>query len=618
MNKNFFITALLIMALLSAGCGIEGKNKNALSEQGKTGQTGTETTAKVSKSAKKKTFKARQEELLKKYSDMHIKLTVTDPGSDVYLPKKGGALYYRYGPSMLLEEDGGIGMYFAAPGNSGKELDWITYQHSDDGGKTWSDEKVVLSPTPLSRDELSVCDPDAFYHDGYYYIGYTSTLDATKQGIVNSVYLARSENPDGPFEKWDGSGWGGDPEPIIYYDGVWNGGGTGEPSFVILDDTIYVYCTRDAYDAENVRIKTTEVYTADISDDEWPGSLRFEGYAVDRTDTDMTKDPDADYIYSDSDSWDVAYLEEYGKFVALSTNRRFKNNSCLLYYESNDGINFERVSELNTNVCCGCHNSGIMADGEGHIRKGDQVKLGYAYDGKGNSSWGTWAARIAPVSVEVTRDIDRSEEEAENLKVSIDYGSRSTETYPFFITADSRVKTAYLGGSAINTSYAWIDLSRSSHMLNPSDMELSGYDESVISVKDGVITPVGEGLTSITIGYKGITRQIRMRVFPVDQLTYSRVMSVEDLFSPVEEYKVSLSGPYAVAIRPLMRYNDYTLSEITYTTLISRGLTFESQDPEICTVRADGLIMPVAAGETQVRVTCGSGLSYMVDVEVTD
>ena len=167
------------------------------------------------------------------YLDKSLKVTATDSGYDIFTPTEGTDWGYRYGPAILLNQDGSIDAWFASPGTkSGDEMDWFTYRHSDDGGKTWTDEKVVLYPTPGSLDYLSVCDPAVFYYEGYYYIGYTSTIDNTNGGLCNSTFLARSENPDGPFEKWNGNGWGGDPWPIIYYTGPGNGWGEGEPSFV--------------------------------------------------------------------------------------------------------------------------------------------------------------------------------------------------------------------------------------------------------------------------------------------------------------------------------------------------------------------------------------------------
>ena len=554
------------------------------------------------------------------YEDMHLKLSVTDEGVDAFSPRKGYSFDYRYGPSLLLDDNGGIDAYFASRGDTGNELDWITYKHSDDGGETWSEEKVVLCPTPLSRDELSVCDPDVFFYDGYYYMGYTATLDTTGQGIVNSVFLARSKNPDGPFEKWDGKGWSGDPEPVIYYDGVWNGWGTGEPSFVVLDDKLFVYSTRDAYDADNNRIKATEVHIADITDENWPAHLEFAGYAVIRTDT-VGEESEADYTYDDSDSWDVAYIEEYEKFVAISTNRRFANDSCLLYYESNDGVYFERVSELNTNVYCGCHNAGIMSDGMGHIKEGDPVKIGYAYNGSNSSSWGIWAARIAPVSVEITQYTDRSEDVAQNVKKPITYKGSDSGTWPACITAENNAKSVNAGGNDVTMYYAWIDNHRNSHALNPTDVDFSGYDENIISVEDGIITPLSEGMTSIAIAYEGVSRYIRFRVFPEgDSISADMAdrRSIRSLFSPTDKYIISLSRPFAVAVRPIIRRKDYSLCEVSFENIIYHGVVFESLDDSVCTIRADGLITPLSPGETRIRVSCKDGQRYTVPVTVLE
>ena len=104
-----------------------------------------------------------QEEPVNEYADKHIRLTVTDPGTDVFTPSTTCLPDYRYGPSMILNDDGSIDAWFSAPGDGSREFDWISYRHSDDGGTTWSDEKVAISPSPDSPDALSTCDPDVFY-----------------------------------------------------------------------------------------------------------------------------------------------------------------------------------------------------------------------------------------------------------------------------------------------------------------------------------------------------------------------------------------------------------------------------------------------------------------------
>ena len=119
----------------------------------------------------------------------HIRLTLKDAGADVFTPRDDGQQDYRYSPSLLYNDDGGIDVWFASPGDGEDEYDWVTYRHSDDGGSTWTDEKVVLSPSPNTPDSLSICDPDVFFYGGYYYIGYTSTINKNEKGLCNSVFI---------------------------------------------------------------------------------------------------------------------------------------------------------------------------------------------------------------------------------------------------------------------------------------------------------------------------------------------------------------------------------------------------------------------------------------------
>lgn len=583
--------------------------------------------------------------------EQHLHLKITDSGYDVFTPTRGVSFDYRYGPSVMLHDDGSMDAWFAIPGDGVHEMDWVTYRHSDDSGKTWSDEKVVISPTPGSKDELSICDPDVFYYDGYYYLGYTSTMDITKQGLCNSFYLARSPQPDGPFEKWDGAGWGGDPEPVIYYDGVWNGWGVGEPGFVLKDDTLYIYVTDDAYTYAYDRLRTTEVYKADILEPDWPARLSFAGYAIDRSDTDThtadatgtdkdagitdatgtdagtgtdidtDKDsvPPDDYVYCDCDSWDVAYVEEAEKFIAVCTNRRFTDDSCILYYESDDGIYFERVSELNTNVICGCHNCCIMSNESGHINAGDPVMIGYSYAGAGNSEWGTWATRFAPGEIELTDTVDRSEDKAENLKKAIEYKSPTTDPYPIIVTGEELSCYAMTGSSTFNLAFRWIDENKNRHGIKTSDIEFTDYDSQIISEKDGLVSPSSPGKTHIDIHYKNLSRKLCLYVLPADTTAGGRSISdITDLFSPADSYTLSISLPYATQIRPLVTFRDYSFAELSLEDIVSYGLSFTSSDTSVCEAGPDGMLIPLSAGDADIVVSCGEGLSYRVPVHVVE
>ena len=154
----------------------------------------------------------------------YLDVTILDDGVDIYSPfrRQGG---YRYGPSIIVNTDGSIDVWFSSMGAKG-EWDWITYRHSSNGGVTWTSEKKALCPTSGSADFYSTCDPGVVKVGDYYYIGYTSTTNAA--GLANNVFVARSKKTDGPYEKWNGSGWGGNPRPIVSYDGNITAYGAGE------------------------------------------------------------------------------------------------------------------------------------------------------------------------------------------------------------------------------------------------------------------------------------------------------------------------------------------------------------------------------------------------------
>ena len=540
-------------------------------------------------------------------ADKHVRLRLDGNGSDVFALWGTGKPDYRYGPSLMLSEDGGIDAWFASPGDGKKEYDWITYRHSDDGGKTWGDEKVVLSPTPNTADFKSVCDPDVFYYNGYYYMGYTATVN--KEGLCNNVFLARSHNPDGPYEKWDGNGWEGEPVPIVYFTGVDIAWGVGEPSFVVVDDKLYVYNTLDSFSDKYGWVRATEVRTADLTDPLWPADLKYEGISVYRNDcTDKN-----DYTYADSDSWDVAYLDDSHKFVALTTNRRFKDDSCLLYYESDDGINFERVSELNTDVYSGCHNCGLMSDPQGHIGKNDKKLIGYAYAGSGESKWGVWATRFVPVKIDYTDEPDREEDGSENLKQKIKIDESLLGKEPIMLVTDQLTYTTSVGSGPVGISYYLFSSYRSRSSVNADDIHFTKYDRNILEVSDGRLVPIKEGITTVGIEYKGLRRDISVRVMP-EEYDESQIMR----FYPIcKRYDITLNEPIIVKIRPMALFRNYEIHELSGYEINVNDIKFRSSDTSVCRVKKDGTLTPVKAGTSVISIE-GDGCRATIDVYVTD
>lgn len=307
--------------------------------------------------------------------DPHITIELEDDGYDIYVPSGRG---YRYGPSIIYYEDGTMDAWFAANG-SGGTWDWITYRHFD--GENWSDEEIVLKPTKNSKDHYSVCDPGVIYFDGYYYIGYTSTENATGGGVENCGYVARSENPNGPFEKWSGDCWGNNPQPIIIYDEGDGEYGAGEISFVVVDDVLYCY-----YSWINANNNYMKLMTAELSED-WPAHLIEKGIVLEKG--------------SSEDSCDVIYNDEYQRFVAFSMEYRFTDYASIAVYESEDGTSFTKIDSVGRHVENYAHNLGISKKPDGHVNLDDELIIGYAHSKSNRNIWGVWSTQFQKTKIKL-------------------------------------------------------------------------------------------------------------------------------------------------------------------------------------------------------------------------
>ncbi|MBR5033679.1 MAG: hypothetical protein IKX71_00055 [Bacteroidales bacterium] len=352
-------------------------------------------------------------------SQTGLTLKMPDTGDGLTIYTTTGNYKYRYGPSIIMNDDGTIDAWFSSPGTLGSRsgmADVFTWRRSSDGGQTWTAEQVVLEGTKNKEDAWSVCDPGAAHFDGYYYIAYTSTTNTTSdgglQGLENNCYIARGTSPSGPWQKWSGTGWGNDPKPIIkYMDGsTHNGGpsgkwGIGEPSIVVKDDTIYIYYT---YDAGSTPL--TKVATASRSNPNWPGALTFHGVAINKewlaSEHDgLTSDQG---LYKMYDSCDVKYVEDYDLFYAFHSSWRITASSRLSVWTSADGLTFTYLGSLQNKSFASIpwgydvddpdlipfiHNVGVSGDGLGHVNlsKTQYVSFGYSPVDATDRSHGAWS-----------------------------------------------------------------------------------------------------------------------------------------------------------------------------------------------------------------------------------
>lgn len=282
-----------------------------------------------------------------------------------YAPLKKG---YLYGPSIL--KNGEYEIWFSSPGNNSTEWDYIAYYHGY--LNNWSNKQIVLKPTKNSADRCSVCDPAIIFFNDYYYLAYTSTDNYGQNGMDNSAFVARAKSPDGPYEKWNGNGWGGNPEPIIEYTKEQTSWGIGEISFVVLNDKLYIYYTNISEDG-----MFTDLAIADISDN-WPSTINLIGHVNER---------------GISDSLDVAYDDKTEQFIGISIKRRMDTNAELTLFISEDGTEFEE--EASVRIDDYSHNAGIEKDLLGHINTENELLIGYAY----GSEWGKWNTKLAVVKI---------------------------------------------------------------------------------------------------------------------------------------------------------------------------------------------------------------------------
>lgn len=532
-------------------------------------------------------------ELVKPDPDKHINVTIdADTGYDIYqLPSILNA-GYRYGASIIDNGDGTLDAWFAMTGCGNAQWDWISYKHSEDGGKTWSEEKCVLQPTPDSYDHYSCCDPGVIYWNGYYYIGYTSTVNANM--CDNCIYVARSENPDGPFEKWNGSGWGGDkPQPIVFFtepQSIW---GYGEISFVELNGTLYMYYTLSSAGGHY-----TMVSTANALDENWPATMEYKGIAVGN---------------GSNDSLDVKYVEEYGKFLAICTDSRLSPDSYLAFYESNDGITFERVDIVKKNVYHYCHNSGMAGTKNGHITKDMNTFAAYAY----GPDWGVWNTRVQEFSLSLTDTIDLSEKNEQNIKATTERDQRDPESLDFVAISTKNDDVIYVNERANSVKldlYActtfqnqWIPLRKYA-----DEIKLYGYDENVVKAREGSLTMdlVGKGSTVVTAEFRGMITYVAIK-------TYNRTEST----GAVVGFVPFVTDTYLIDQTSLLSYNPQIKSIVSYddATWIEgwgaeHGITYE-YDTDKIRVSSEGVVYPVTAGTHEITVKC-AGFSYVAKITV--
>lgn len=523
----------------------------------------------------------------------HFKLSLPDTGKDVYMPRDTQTWGYRYGPTIMVEGDV-CRAWFASPGDC-FEADWFTYRESYDKGENWTDERVVLTPTPDSMDWFSVCDPSVFKYGKYYYIGYTSTIFANGGGVCNNGFVARSETPDGPFFKWTGEGWGeergdckwmGKPAPIIYYDEDWKHWGAGEFSFVVKDDVLYIYYTWMSKKIDGTGYSQTRVATADITCENWPLTIKDQGIAISRPS-------------GGNDSYDVVYCEELGKFISLSTDKRFSKDSFLSVAESDDGLRFERINDVRTNTCFMLHNCGISGDAQHHIKQGDTLLLSYAY----GNQWGKWGTRMHRYTYTLMDEDYYSELDLPNYEAQTTPWKREENMQPMILTAQKPHYIRVKPGASAPIEMKTYNSCYEPEMIDASLLTFDNYDNEIIEIKDGHVIGKQVGYTYVDAHLGSLCGTLLVYV-DAPETCYDADTRTVVSFEPIlDTYVISLSDGVAKQLRGLCRWSDGKWYEICE---VKDGVTYQNHNPELIEVNERGICQAIG-GTGVAKVTLHAG-----------
>ena len=515
---------------------------------------------------------------------------------------------YRYGCTYLYKEDGSVDAYFACVGRVSEELeinewDWISYRHSPDGGTTWGEEKIILTPTRGSIDAYSICDPGVVKFGGYYYLAYTSTLNP--DGMCNNIFVARSKNPDGPFDKWNGSGWGGyDPQPIIRYDESFLLFGVGEPSMVVKGDTLYIYYTCDNDSTPGYAGNYTMVATADATDENWPNTIQKHGVAYEKVDG--------------TDSPDVKYVEDWDLFVAIAAGDRMTPASWLSVLVSKDGLRFERQDIVRQGTYVGLHNVGFSSRPDGHIvmaEDADKLCVIYAY---GEGSWGHWNTRVQPLSLRLKGGTNNMELERTRPCLA-DEGGKDNGKGPHYTLMVRPSRDVYTYTTATETFDILMhryDIynERTDILAGTEGVVFTVVDESVVTIDNAtfVATVHGEGTTAVDVTYDGAAFRFYVTIDDTPEYTGSsdELISME----PIQDTYVIYKGEqylYRPQLRVALRYADgsytetYVFADDPELDRFAPELTFSGYDENVIALRRHGVVVAQAVGETEVTITCG-------------
>ena len=337
----------------------------------------------------------------------------------------------------------------------------------------------------------------------------------------------------------------------------------------------------------------TMVATADATSENWPATLQHHGAAVKKN----------------TDSIDVKYVEEWGKFVGLATGSRMGSSSYLAFYESNDGFTFELVEAVREGTLTHLHNAGLSSRRNGHIRlseDADKLRVIYAH-GEG---WGTWNTRVQPISMTLSDGNDLSAEILKPcLKEEFVRGDAisKADRHVAMIRPEQDVYAYTLGKGSFTIQLKKYDsyFEDTNFKRGTDGVSFKVHDESVCTIDNDSwkVTLVGVGTTAVEVWYGDVSFLFHVHVTAEPENDGRPTQPVE--WTPVRDtYIIYLSerSLYKPQLRAQMKWADGSFTEF-FVTDSDAKITFTGYDQSIISVDDKGIVTALKKGETEVTLT---------------
>lgn len=212
----------------------------------------------------------------------------------------------------------------------------------------------------------------------YYYMAYQGST-TYEENYDNCVFIARAATIDAAnWEKWNGSGWGGDPAPVVSVEISEENVlfGVGEPSLVVKDGTIYLYYTYSMTETQS----DTYLCTASASDENWPANVSDQGMVMDRS----------VFATTAMDGVSVVYAEEVNSFIAIHSVNNNNVNSYFAIWQSTDGVSgWAHIGTIYSNTRVRARYPRFITNEEGHVTADIAHLISYQC-GESSSKWQTY------------------------------------------------------------------------------------------------------------------------------------------------------------------------------------------------------------------------------------